>query len=261
MGALGAMVIVAGLALMTTAVLGALDDDDTRQTVGIGEVGDDATTTTTDREPSIRRSTTTTAAEPEVLAETTERDPGASPSTTTPAAPTTTLAPRPPAATPTTAPAPPASPTTTICRDSADPACGPLVWDPAPGPYDVDVEEVSVPRRATVGEEVTFEVDYVERAGADAIGACASWAARTDPGVPNVSTCEAVNHSCDRYGPHQPPPASDDRVRVARTVTFTTPGEHEVTVGGHTATHLPDGCANPYLASWSRTYVVEVGAA
>ena len=47
-------------------------------------------------------------------------------------------------------------------------------------------------------------------------------------------------------------------MRVQRTVTFTTPGEHEVQVGGHTATHLADGCANPWFAGWSRTYVVVV---
>ena len=47
-------------------------------------------------------------------------------------------------------------------------------------------------------------------------------------------------------------------MRVQRTVTFTTPGEHEVQVGGHTATHLADGCANPWFAGWSRTFVVVV---
>jgi len=247
---------VAGLALLTTTVLGALDGDDRRQTVGLGPVDPDATTTTTERTPATRRSTTTTAPGPEVLGESIEREGGSTTSTTS--APATTAGRPAPSAPATSAPPPPTSPPTTTCRGSTDPACGPLVWDPEPAPYEVEVVEVSVPRRAVVGEEVSFVVDHVERAGADAVGACASWAVRTDPGVPNVSTCEAVNHSCDRHGPHEPPAPRADRVRVARTVAFTTPGEHEVTVGGHTATHLADGCANPYLASWSRTYVVVV---
>jgi hypothetical protein len=282
MAALGAVAIVAGVALATSAVLGALDDDDTGQTVGIGEVGGDRTTTTTDRKSSTRRSTTTTTttttttAEPEVLAETTERDPQAPPARTAPARPTP-AAPRPspaPAASPSPSPGPPpvpppAPPPALICRNSIDPACGPLVWDPAPGPYDVEVEEISVPLEIVVGEEVTFAVDYTELAGADAVGACASWTISKVPddepvdGEPQLpsSPCDAENHSCSRYGPHHPPAASDDEVRVENPVTFTTPGTYEVTVGGHTATHLADGCANPYLASWSRPYRIEVEAA
>jgi hypothetical protein len=126
------------------------------------------------------------------------------------------------------------------------------------------VEEISVPRLGiVVGEEVTFAVDYTELAGAEAVGACASWAFPTDAGVPELdSGCDSIeNRSCLRYGPHAPPPASADRVRVFRTMSFTEPGVHTVTISGHTATHLADGCANPYLASWSRTYTIEVEAA
>lgn len=254
MAALGAVVIVAGLALLTTAVLGAIDDDDQRQATGFG-VLDRGRTTTSDRTSGTRRTTTTTAA-PEVLAESTERGPEAT--TTTAATATSTTVSIGPSLPPPTAPAP-TSPPTTTCRDSADPACGPLVWDPAPEPGEVEVVEVSVPRSSiVVGEEVTFSVAYVEQAGGDAVGSCAAWAVRTDPGVANVSSCDEVNVECRRHGPHTPPPPSDDRLEVARTIVFTTPGVHEVTVGGHTATHLPDGCANPYLTTWSRSYVVEV---
>jgi len=248
----GAICIVAALALFTVAAMGALTGDDEQRTVGL-DVDRDATTTTT--EARTRRTTTTQG--PDVLGDVTARDPETTTSTTVAAAPDPTPTPS-PAPPPTAAPAPPpSSPPTTTCRNSTDPACGPLVWDPAPGPYEVEVVEVSVPLGAVVGEEVTFSVDFVERAGADAIGACASWTVDA-PGVPNVSTCEAENHACGRHGPHDPPAARTDRVRVERTVTFTDAGEYEVHVGGHTATHLADGCANPHLASWSRTYVVVV---
>lgn len=251
----GAICIVAAVALLTVAALGALSGDEEQRTVGL----DVDRSTTTTSEARTRRTTTTTRP-PDVLGDVTTRDLGTTTTTTTATATTAASSASAPAPAPptTAAPAPPpSSPPTTTCRNSTDPACGPLVWDPAPDPSEVEVVEVAVPLRAVVGEPVTFAVDHVERAGADAVGACAGWTV-DDPGVPNVSTCEAVNHACDRHGPHDPPAPRTDRVRVERTVTFTTPGEYEVHVGGHTATHLADGCANPYLASWSRTYLVVV---
>jgi hypothetical protein len=73
-----------------------------------------------------------------------------------------------------------------------------------------------------------------------------------------VSTCEAIAHSCDRYGPHAPPPPASHPVRLAHSVTFPDPGTYAVEVGGNTATHLADGCGSPYVTSWSRSYTVVV---
>lgn len=263
----GAVLIVAALSLLTITVIDTFDGgDDDAVAVGLGveeppATDEDDADDESDDDGEVRRTTTTTrpsattTSEPEVLGDVTTRDDEPAPTTT--AAPRPTGPSSPPATVGTTLP--PSTTTTTTCQDSRDPACGPLRWEPEPAPYEVQVEEVSVPLRAVVGEELTLRVDVVERAGADAIGACASWAV-DDPGVPNVSTCEAVNHSCDRYGPHQPPAPRTDRVPVTRTFSFTEPGEREVTVSGHTATHLADGCANPYLASFSRTYVIVVEA-
>lgn len=265
---LGAVLIVGALSLLTITAIDTFagDDGDDSFTVGLGVEqppdddgdgdGDEpaaprATTTTT--QPAV--TTTTTAGEAEVLGDVTSREPGVEDADDPPAS--ATPPPTPEVTSPPPTSPPPPAPPTTVCQDSGDPACGTFRWEPQPADDEVEVEEVSVPLRAEVGQEVTLAVDVVERAGAEAIGACASWTV-DDPGVPNVSTCEAVNHSCDRYGPHQPPPPADDRVPVARTVTFTEPGEREIQVGGHTATHLPDGCANPYLSSWSRTYVIVV---
>lgn len=263
MAVAGAVTIVAALSLLTVSALSVLDgDDDDRQTVGIGPevpgTDDDERSTTT-----VRRRATTTTSEPEVLGEVTSRDPD-------PTAPPTTAAPGPPPgptpAGPVASPAPAtttpratAPPTTVSCRNSTDPACGTFRWDPEPADAPVPVEVVSAPpAEARVGDTITLALDYVERAGAEAVGACGGWTVR-GPGFSDATTCEAVAHSCARYGPHDPPVARDDRVRVTRTLTFDEPGTYRIQAEGTTATHLSDGCASPYLASWSvDTYTVTV---
>ena len=63
--------------------------------------------------------------------------------------------------TPTTTPAAVASTTTTtlLCRNSHHPACGPLVWDPPPGPNQPLTVQVTVtPQAPKAGETVTFRV-------------------------------------------------------------------------------------------------------
>ncbi len=62
--------------------------------------------------------------------------------------------------TPSTEPVAPGSTTTTLaCRNSHDPACGPLVWDPPPGPNQPLTVKVTVtPEVPKAGEIVTFHV-------------------------------------------------------------------------------------------------------
>lgn len=280
---IAAVVVVAALSLLTVTVMGGLapdDDDDLALVDTEGYDRSTSTTSTTVRSTTTttrpRRSTSTVAPRPttteapQVLGAVTQRDPGPGSSAGGPAPSTsTTEAPRPVTASPRPAPAPsspaPATtaPTTTtttttlVCRNSTDPACGPLVWDPDPGPYDVKVYAVRVPTSAYVGERVVFAVNRVEPAGADALGACTTWQV-SDPGVVNTSSCEELNRSCGRHGPHTPPTASRDELTLSHGVTFATPGEHTVRVSGTTATHLADGCASPYLESFSRTYTVIV---
>ena len=167
----------------------------------------------------------------------------------------TTATPSPPPTT--TAPPAPTTTTTTPCRNSTDPACGPFSWDPAPGPYEVEVYAVSTPVAARVGEPVTFAVEYVDPAGTDAQGACLNWYV-SDPGVVNTSSCEVINPSCPRTGPHDPPAPSEDRILLERSITFETAGEHEVSIGGNIGTHLADGCESPYRNTFTRTFTVVV---
>lgn len=280
---IAAVLVVAALSLLTVTVMSGFgpEDDDVALLDTEGYDPSTTTTSTTVRSTTTttrpRRSTTTVAPRPsttdapQVLGDVTTRVPGTSSSSggSGPSPSTTTAAPRPspspaPAPSPTTAPnAPTTSPpaptttTTTTCWNSTDPACGPLVWQPDPGPYDVKAYAVRVPSSAYVGEPVVFAVNRVEPAGDDAHGACTTWTV-SDPGVVNTSSCEEVNRSCGRYGPHATPAASRDEVTHSHTVTFTTPGEHTVSVSGNTATQLADGCASPWLERWSRTYTVIV---
>jgi len=278
---IAAVLVVAALSLLTVTVMSGFgpEDDDVALLDTEGYEPSTSTTSTTVRSTTTttrpRRSTTTVAPRPstteapQVLGAVTQRVPGSSSSIDgpAPATSTTTGAFRPspapaPAPAPTTSPPPPttSAPTTTttvVCWNSTDPACGPLSWEPDPGPYDVKAYALYVPSSAYVGERVVFAVNRVERAGADALGACTTWQV-SDPGVVSTSSCEEVERSCGRYGPHAPPAASRDEVTHSHAVTFTTPGEHTVRVSGNTATQLADGCASPYLESWSRTYTVIV---
>lgn len=272
---IAAVVVVAALSLLTVTVMSGFGPEDDDDVALLDTDGQDAwtTSTTTGSPPTTRprRSTTTVAPgpattdAPQVLGDVTTREPGTSPSSDGVAtiSSTPTAAPRPSSSTtPTTAPpapttAPPATTTTTTCWNSTDPACGPLVWQPDPGPYDVKAYAVRVSSSAYVGEPVVFAVNRVEPAGDDAQGACTTWTV-SDPGVTNTSSCEEVNRGCGRYGPHAAPAASRDEVTHSHTVTFTTPGEHTVSVGGSTASQLADGCASPWFERWSRTYTVIV---
>ena len=108
-----AVVVVAGLSLLTVSAMDALSGDPD-ETVGLGVV-DASTTSTTEARTGTRRSTTTTtrprattttAPSPEVLGEVTERDPDGAPAPTTTLAPAAAAAPVRPAAPPPPADAP-----------------------------------------------------------------------------------------------------------------------------------------------------------
>jgi hypothetical protein len=144
-----------------------------------------------------------------------------------------------------------------VCRNSYDPSCGDFSWDPQPEQSEVEVFAVTTPDATNAGDEVTFVVDYIDPAGVTAVGACLNWST-TDPAVVDTSSCQVVATDCDRYGPHDPPARSEERIRLEQTIVFETPGEHEVTISGNIATHLADRCESPYTASFSRTFTIVV---
>src|SRR3546814_20225880 len=98
-----------------------------------------------------------------------------------------------------------------------------------------------------------FRSEYVDPAGIDAQGACLNWYV-SDPGVVNTFSCEVINPSCPRSGPHDPPAPVADRILLERSITFETPGENEVRIGGNIVTHIDDGCERPYLNTFSRPF-------
>lgn len=256
---ISAVVVVAALSLLTVTIMSSVGNDDERASVD-ADGSSTSTSTTVSSGRRAPRPTTTTTEAPEVLGETTERVPDASSDPAaplvSPAAPTTAPAAAPTAAAATTA-LPATTTTTVLCRNSTDPSCGPFSWDPAPGPYEVEVYAVSTPIAAAVGEPVRFAVEYVDPAGIDAQGACLNWYV-SDPGVVNTSSCEVINPSCPRTGPHDPPAPVADRILLERSITFETPGEHEVRIGGNIGTHLADGCESPYRNTFTRTFTIVV---
>lgn len=160
------------------------------------------------------------------------------------------------AGTDTAAPAPTAPPTT-VCRNSAEPSCGPLVWDPAPanqGPGVVVVESVE---EAVVGRPVRLVVAVEDPDGGAGDGTCEDWSS-SDPGVIATGSCTDVPEACTRFGPHDPPVPSPARTTHGTTVTFTEVGVQTVTVSGFTPDTLPDGCPNPYHSTWTHTFQVLV---
>jgi hypothetical protein len=268
-----AVAVVAALSLLTVTVMSSIGDDDDNEQA-ILDVEDSTTTTTTVTRRIPPRPTTTTTNPPEVLGDTTEREPDASTTTVSPAPTSTTAAstparpsqqtvrgPAPAPPTPTTTRPPTATTTTTVpCRNSTDPSCGQLTWDPERGAYQVEVHEVSIPLTGEAGEPVRFAVDYVDRAGPDARGACVNWSA---PGAEtNISSCEIIDTDCARTGPHDPPPPSEERIPVAMEFVFPEPGVYEVTVSGNLATHLADACPSPWgdvrMDPGDYTYTIEI---
>ena len=270
-----AVAVVAALSLVTVTVMSSFGDDSDDRAFVDSDSSTTSTEATTRRTPP-RPTTTTTRPEPEVLGETTDREPGTDAAPSVAPTPGTSAAPAPspapgPAPAPAPAPAPspaprpapdpapappPTSPPTTTCRNSTDPSCGEFRWDPQPESRPVEVFTVSAPGGASVGEPVTFAVDYVDPAGPDADGACLNWWNSED--AIETSSCQVVATSCDRTGPHDPPARRTERIRRSYTVTFDTPGEHVVRIEGNIATHLPDGCESPYRNTFTRSFTIVV---
>lgn len=211
-------------------------------------------------------STTTTLPEPAVLGDVVER-PAASTTTTIAGTGTETgtdsgeteapgSAPTTDADSDTVAPAPTAPPTTR-CRNSVEPTCGPLIWDPAPQNQEPVVSVVESSEEATVGVPVRLVVAVEDPDGGAGDGICEDWSS-SDPGVIATGSCSDVPERCARFGPHDPPAPSPTRTVHGSTVTFTEVGVQTVTVSGFTPDTLPDGCPNPYHSSWTHTFEVVV---
>lgn len=249
-------IALAVLLVVAVAYVAADDGDDERLATAAG-----ITTTTTLPAPAVLgdvverppATTTTTIADTETSTSTgtgtgTGTDDvgsGAPESTPTTEADTATAAPA------------PTAPPTTVCRNSAEPSCGPLVWDPAPQNQEPGVVVVESVEEAVVGRPVRLVVAVEDPDGGAGGGICEDWDS-SDPGVIATGSCSDVPEQCSRFGPHDPPAPSPARTTHGTTVTFTEVGVQTVTVSGFTPDTLPDGCPNPYHSTWSHTFQIRV---
>ncbi len=237
-------------AVMAVSILVVADGDDRQDVASTATTTTPATTTPAAEVlgDEVERPTSTTARPTTV--ETTV--PAADGVTTTTAA--TTVTPRAPVTTTTTTAA---TTTTTICRNSTDPSCGPLRWDPAPQDHPPTATETATPTTATLGEPVHLALVLDDPDGGAGGGVCEDWSS-SDPGVVATGSCSDIPQDCARYGPHDPPPPTPAQTVHETTVRFTTVGEQTVTVTGFTPDTLEDGCPNPYSSPWSHTFRVTV---
>lgn len=125
--------------------------------------------------------------------------------------------------------------TTLVCRNSADPACGPLYYDPPitnePATMEVTVE----PAAPKPGQRVTFTPHVTDPDSVIISGTfCPSW---VNFGEGNSTGCQA---SCaarpPQFGPWTPPPARPSEARFTLGHTYKKSGTYTahftVTAGG-----------------------------
>ena len=118
------------------------------------------------------------------------------------------------------------------CRNSADPACGSFYWDPQPvadRPLMVDVR--FTPEQPRVGDEVTFEITYVDP---DAPELACTVLAFGDDASP--THCDSPQRPCGRYGPWTPPAPQPLEARQVEVHVYNQPGTYEVLVGATSRT-------------------------
>lgn len=192
--------------------------------------------------------TTTTTTPPAPVVPTTEAR-----TTTTVAAITA------PTAAPTTVPAstpPSTEPATTVpaCWMSTDPACGPLRWEPDPGPNE-PLQIDATPTVRTDGRTVDLAVtitdpDYAVQAGCVVVdwGDGATWSP--------LEGC-AIASCLARFGAWPVPPRQEGRAPLAATHAYAAPGSYAITVRSD---NTGAACGHPYASRGERTVTVVIPA-
>jgi hypothetical protein len=150
--------------------------------------------------------------------------------TTAAPAPTDTTAPPAPAspahaAPVSTRPQPAVSPTTLACIESHDPACGPMYFNPAPGPdLPLHIGISASPAHPTAGQTVTFHIVMDDPDGP--IG-CVQRV--SDGQTSSVNDC-GLPLPCDRFGAWPPPPPAPGHAEQDVTATYRRPGQYTFTI-------------------------------
>lgn len=180
-------------------------------------------------------------------------------SSTTSSAPTSTSEPT--VVTDSTSTLPPSTGTTVptsmapSCRNSSDPQCGPLRWDPDPGPGSLSVELSYVPAAPRVGEEVSI-VAHVSSGETTDFGSAGSVEAGDGTTLQEWSTYGCgLDQPTPRHGPWTPPPPEPSSRSDEWRHTYSSPGTYEIRV-----TYIQPYCdgAGPYPAEAIATVTITV---
>jgi hypothetical protein len=118
-----------------------------------------------------------------------------------------------------------------VCRNSANPACGPFRWDPAPSPNQpLTATFTKAPATAEAGQTVDFEV---------------AWSDDAPLSYGDVGVNTHTSMHCDyvpRHGPWTPPAAVPSGGTLPLTHTFLEPGTYPVIASlGTRDCHSPYG--------------------
>ena len=189
-------------------------------------------------------------------------DPGEHGSNTPPgqddplAAPRTEAQPlQPPVTSPPTTEAPtPDITTPPACRNSRDPACGPLVYDPKPVNQPMTVDVTFSPQNPRPGERVTFTV-RVRDDGPAGAGNCVNQQ-RYGEVDEAVTVCTASCVEEPRFGPWDPPAPENTRFQETFSHAYAEAGIYTATF----AYNVGDDCTlSPYRSTGEASITVPVG--
>lgn len=245
--------LLGSLAVFLVGLLMGTNLEIPQQLTSIGQP--DPTTSTTELRP-------TTTTNPSLLA-----DPGSDdPEPGTPpgeeagplSPPTTQPAQRPPAST-TPAdehdPAPTTTTTLSSCRNSHDPTCGPLVYEPEPVNQPMTVEVTFSPQTPKPGERITFTV-RVRDDGPASPGNCINQQTYGEPSEA-VSFCTAACAAeAIKYGPWDPPPPENTSFQENFRHSYAEAGTYTATFSYNVGA---DCSFSPYRSTGEASITVPVG--
>ncbi len=147
---------------------------------------------------------------------------------------------------------PPTTAPPATCRNSHDPACGPLVWDPQPANAPATLTASPSATVARVGEEVAVQLvaDDPDAPVGPVCGPAVGWG--DDSGVVCPALCQLVHG--DKFGPWDPPPPQPGHYETVERHVYTTPGTYTISV------HVGRGmvCDDPYGSQASQTFTINV---
>lgn len=148
-----------------------------------------------------------------------------------------------------------AAPTTPTCRNSGDPACGPLRYEPEPVNQPMELAVMVSPDRVQAGKEVTFTVRVRDDGPASADN-CINMASFGEENEA-VGFCTAACAPQEpQYGTWDPPEPENTSFEETFRHTYDEPGRYTATFSYNVGA---DCRFSPYRSEGSVSVTVEVG--